>query len=109
MKTPIALEIDTDKLPTYTDEHLATLWYVAQANPAPHDDEEAGELAEHIAMEIVRRWVAKVPAPVWNHQRRSYYHSILRRHGKWLPVGGDQNKRQWVPNTAEPNAQDTVP
>ena len=105
MKSQITIEIDTDRLATYTDEHLATLWYVAQANPAPHTDHDAGQLAEHVAMEIVRRWIAKVRAPVWNHQARSYYWDILSRHGKWLPVNGDENNRQWTPNAADPAQQ----
>ena len=101
MKQEITIKIDTDRLPTYADEHLATLWHVAQGNPVPYDDHDAGQLAEHIAMEIVRRWVAKVPAPVWNHQGRSHYKSLLCEHGKWLPVDGDKHSRRYTPNSLE--------
>lgn len=70
MKTTIAFEIDTDRLDGYTDEHIAELWYIAQANPAPITDADAGRLAEHIGREIISRWIKSMPAPLWNHQGR---------------------------------------
>ena len=70
MKTTITFEIDTDRLAGYTDEHLAELWYIAQANPKPIEDRDASDLAEHIGREIIRRWIRETPLPLWNHQGR---------------------------------------
>jgi hypothetical protein len=57
-KSAITVEIDDALLASYADSHLATLWHVAQANPAPHGDRHAGELAERIGREIIRRWLS---------------------------------------------------
>lgn len=70
MKTSITFEIDTDKLDGYTDEHIAELWYIAQANPAPIEDRDASQLAELVGREIIKRWMAETPVPLWNHQGR---------------------------------------
>ena len=68
MKQSITIDIDTDKLPSYTNEYLSTLFHVAQANPAEIDDHEAARLAEAIAHEIVRRWLKLIPGDMYNHQ-----------------------------------------
>ena len=70
MKANISFDIDTNDLSRVSDEHLVTLWYVVQANPAPIDDEEAGELAEQVGREIIARWVRGTPVPLWYHQGR---------------------------------------
>lgn len=75
MQHEVTFKIDTDKLPHYTDEHISSLWHIAQANPAPIRDRAAGELAEHIGREIIRRWLRWAGAPLWNHQGR-HYHSV---------------------------------
>ncbi len=77
MKQAITIEFDLDQLSSYSDEHLATLWHVAQANPAPHGDYAAGEIASKIGAEIVSRWLAKTPAPMYHHQQRDNYWSAL--------------------------------
>ena len=79
----ITIEIDPAKLASYTDQHLAVCWHVAQANPAPAMDRDAGELTESIGREIVRRWLRSVPPELWHHQDRHYYWNELRKLGKW--------------------------
>ena len=70
MKTTIQFHIDTERLPGYTDEYIMSLWYVAQANPAPIEDADAGQVAEHIGREIIKRWISSMTPPLWNHQSR---------------------------------------
>ena len=101
MKTEITIKIDTDRLETYTDSHLAALWHTAQANPAPLEDDTAADVVETIAREIIRRWLKSTPPELWHHQGRHPYWHILQKNGKWLPVNGDENKREWVPNKPE--------
>ncbi|WOI43763.1 hypothetical protein [Acidovorax sp. BLS4] len=68
--TKITFEINRDNLAGYTDEYLAQLWHISQANPAPFGDRAACEFAEHVARECVRRFVSGVPLALWNHQGR---------------------------------------
>lgn len=98
MKTKITIEIDTDRLSTYNDRALANFWTVAQANPAPLEDRDAGELAELVGREIIRRWLKTVDPELWSHQGNHYFWNILQKHGSWLPVNGDQENRQWTPS-----------
>lgn len=70
MKTVISIEIDTDRLETWTDQYLAQLWHVTQANPAPMEDRAAGALTEYVGREIIRRFLANTPPDLWNHQGR---------------------------------------
>lgn len=66
----ISIKVDPDDLQSWTDEYIAQLWHVAQANPAPFGDRDACELAEKLRAEIVRRWLAAQPPSLWNHQGR---------------------------------------
>lgn len=66
----ITFQIEVDKLPHFTDGHLAQLWHIAQANPAPFGDSQACEFAEQVGREIVRRWLATTPPELWHHQGR---------------------------------------
>lgn len=84
MKTSITFDIDTAKLPHYTDCYLVQLWHIAQANPADSKDRSAGELAEHVGREIIRRFVMNMPPELWNHQGRDYYWRTLADNGKWV-------------------------
>lgn len=68
MQVSITFEVSTDYLPNYTDAYIAQLWHVAQANPAPFGDLSACRFAEHLAREIVRRWLAQTPPDLWHHQ-----------------------------------------
>ena len=73
MKQTIAIEIDTDKLSSYTDTYLAQLWHIAQANPASIEDKTAGDLVEHVGREIIRRFLFKTAPELWNHQGKHHY------------------------------------
>ena len=66
----VAIEIDTDasSLSSITSTHLASAWHIAQANPAPYGDKDAGLLVKALGDEIVRRWLAAVPAQLYSHQ-----------------------------------------
>jgi hypothetical protein len=97
VKTKITVEIDTAELRYLTERALANSWHIAQANPAPMENQEAGDLVEAIGREIVRRWLSKVEPELWHHQGRDHYWHILQQHGKWLPVNGDEHNRQWTP------------
>lgn len=77
MQHEVTFRIDTDNLKSYTDEYLASLWHIAQANPASIRDRAAGDLAEHIGREIIRRWLRWAGAPLWNHQGRHHYSIAL--------------------------------
>jgi hypothetical protein len=64
----ITITIDTDRLRDFTDQYLATLWHVAQANPADISDVAAGRVAEAIGREIIRRFLASTPPELYSHQ-----------------------------------------
>lgn len=73
MNHEITIAIDDDKLEHYTDQYLATLWHVAQANPQDgFANREPGEIAERIGREIIRRFLAQTPPTLWNHQGRHF-------------------------------------
>jgi len=91
----VTIEIDIALLRRYSDEHLAMLWHVAQANPADSfADQDPGELTENIGREIIRRWLGDVEPELWRNQGRDYYWDQLRRLGKW------DADRVFVPNGA---------
>lgn len=96
MKTAITFVIDTQGLDGYTDEYLAQLWHIAQANPEPWCNQEACELVKQVGTEIIRRWLTAMPVPLHNHAPGSQYKAILQVNGKW--VGPDHST--WVPNAA---------
>jgi hypothetical protein len=64
----ISIAFDLDKLGSYTDEYLAQLWHVCQANPAGFGDREACRTAEVVRFEIVRRWLKTAPVELYAHQ-----------------------------------------
>ncbi|WP_405924906.1 hypothetical protein [Streptomyces sp. NBC_00035] len=89
-KTTISIEIDPANLTRVPASHLAMLWHVVQANPAPYDDKQAGELAAKVGQEIIRRWLASTEPEMHHHQERSYYWTNLGRFasyrdGNWQP------------------------
>lgn len=72
-KHTVTIEIDTSDLTRWTDEHLAALWHVAQANPADgYASPEPGRLAEAIGREIIRRFLANTPPALYHHQGHHY-------------------------------------
>jgi hypothetical protein len=100
-KTQITIEFDGDELTSYTDERLALLWHVAQANPAPHGDHAAGELVERIGREIITRWLRGVQPELWHHQGSDYYWAELRKFARYEPGGKagspEFHAGRWVP------------
>lgn len=90
----ISIEIDDTALRNYSDSWLAMAWHVAQANPVPYGDHEAGELVEHIGREIIRRWLGEVDPELWHHQGRDHYWSALTKFAKYEP-GGPGGTPEW--------------
>jgi hypothetical protein len=89
--TQILIEIDPARLSGYSDSHLATLWHVAQANPADgFEDQEPGELAERIGREIIRRWLGAAAPELYHHQGGHYHWRQLTKFARW-------DGTAWVP------------
>jgi hypothetical protein len=107
----ITIRIDDARLAGYTDEFLAACWHVAQHNPAAYGDHAAGELAERIGREIIRRWLRDVPPELWHHQGRPSAQKWLSALATYepgedyrpgAPAGDEDNLRafhcgRWVP------------
>lgn len=87
MKHTITLTFDDQVLTNYTDQHLAALWHAAQANPVDSMDRDAGDLAESIGREIIRRFLVATPPELYNHQAHHYYWNLLANHGSWDASG----------------------
>jgi len=87
-ETRITITIDSAMLRSYADEFLATAWHLAQANPAPHGDHAAGDLAAKLGSEIIRRWLRGVEPALWHHQGSDYYWQQLRTFAKYVPPPG---------------------
>jgi hypothetical protein len=68
MKAAITIEFDLHRLSDYEDMFVAQLWHVCQANPAPITDMAAGQYAEAVGREIVKRWLRATPVDLWTHQ-----------------------------------------
>ena len=92
----IEIEIDDNKLPSYSDEFLAAAWHVAQWNPAPFPDKRAGELVERLSREIVRRWLRGVQPEVWKHKGSNHYWENLTRFAKYQPGTTEFDAGEWV-------------
>lgn len=92
--TEITIEIDERKFRNYTDQYIAMAWHVAQHNPVPYGDKQAGQLTERLAREIVRRWLRSVEPEVWKHQGDAHYWKHLTRFAKW-------NGEDWVAKTPD--------
>jgi hypothetical protein len=90
----IVITFDDTMVGGYTDERLATLWHVAQANPAPFADPVAGELVERLGREIIRRWLRGVEPSLWHHQGRHYSRHWLRTFARYEP-GGPAGTPEW--------------
>ena len=86
MNVEIAITIDTDALTHLSDAYLACLWHVAQANPAPIENREAGDVAEKIGREIIRRFLANTPPTLWDRQgRHAEWHELMVLKGHFQP------------------------
>lgn len=75
MQVNITFELDTARLPHCTDNHLAQLWHLAQANPAPFGDVQACRFTEEVRREIIRRFLVATPPELWHHQGRHMEHA----------------------------------
>ena len=100
----VTIEIDPNGLRGYTDQRLALCWHVAQANPAPYSDRQAGDLTAKIGWEIIRRWLGSVAPELYHHQPGSYYWDQLRKFAKYEPGGPSGTPEfhdgQWVAKEA---------
>jgi hypothetical protein len=69
MQAEITFKIDTDSIQSCTDQYVAGLWHIAQANPADqYASPVPGLLAEAIGREIIRRFLAMTSPELWRHQ-----------------------------------------
>jgi hypothetical protein len=106
-KIGITVEIEDNRLASYTDSHLATLWHVAQANPADQfEDQAAGRLAERIGREIIRGWLKTAEAELWHHQGEHYYWNQLRKLATYTPGSTDAGSPEWHQGTWVPRPAD---
>jgi hypothetical protein len=101
----ITIEFDDGELTRCTDERLAMLWHVAQANPADGFENKApGEIAERIGREIIRRWLRHAPIEMYHHQGRHYSWKQLTKFAQYEPGGRagtpEWEAGQWVPRTS---------
>lgn len=109
-KVTVPIEIDSAEIARYSDQHLALLWHVAQANPAPYGDWRAAELVKDIGSEIIRRWLGKIPAEMYHHQSADHAKAIRMRTATYRPGGADDRDNafhdgQW---TLDPKALDAA-
>lgn len=100
-KTEITIEIDGGMLRRYSDEHLAALWHVAQVNPAPITDGRAGEIAEAIGREIIRRWLVNTEPALWHHQGSHHAQMALTEFARWESGKPDWNDGKWVAKSTD--------
>ena len=103
-KIQIIIEVDDAHLDSYQDAHLAMLWHLAQANPAPFGDRAAGELVERIGREIIRRRLQATPPELWRHQGRDHYWQQLRQLATFTPGGGEVDSPAWHDGVWVPRA-----
>lgn len=75
----IEINADAGALAEVTDSYLASAWHVAQANPAPYGDKDAGLLVKALGDEIMRRWLAHIPADRYRHQAQDQYRRALTK------------------------------
>lgn len=68
MKIIFDTEELTRKLPSLTDEYLCACWHISQANPCDIKEKDAGDFAEQVGREIIRRFILKTGPALWNHQ-----------------------------------------
>jgi hypothetical protein len=105
--TSITVEFDTTALAGYTDGFLATLWHVAQENPADgFECKEPGEVVAAIGWEIIRRWLRNTEPAMYHHQDRHYYWKQLTKFaqcvdGEWVARTGPAGSAHGEPDLRE--------
>ncbi len=92
----VTIKFDTERLQNYTDEHLAQLWHLSQANPAPTGDKEAGLMTAHIGAEILRRWLTAQAPSLYCHREADFYWKTLADSGKWECT--EDGGKRWTPS-----------
>ena len=95
----VTITIDINNLSHCDDTYLASLWHVAQANPADISDLAAGKIAEAIGREIIRRFLAATPAELYTHQGH---------HATWYALKVQQGNFQQTTAVAEPVYADAI-
>lgn len=100
MKATICINVDTDSIESLEDSYLAALWHASQATSAPAASAEAGQLADQIATEIVRRWLGSVRPMLYERSLERSYWETLHQHGCWDGPGGSWKPRSGVDSTA---------
>ena len=99
----VTFDNDPASLASVTDSHLAALWHIGQANPAPHGDRQAGELAGAIGFEIIRRWLSTSTPELYAHQSGDHHWKTLLQHGLWAGPGGT-----WIPHPTPTSTTSTT-
>lgn len=79
----VTIEIDDSELAACPAAGLALYWHLVQASPVPFADKAAGELAERIGREIIRRWLRGVRPRLWDRLGSDYYWNELIKLGRW--------------------------
>lgn len=70
MKIAFDTEELIPRLPSFTDEYLCALWHISQVNPCDISEREAGDFAEQVGREIIKRFIAQTGPELWSHQGR---------------------------------------
>lgn len=109
-KVAITIEVDVDNLAPYADQYLAMAWHVAQANPADgFEDQAAGDVAQKIGWEIIRRWLRNVPPEMYHHQQRHYFWKQLTKFARYEPGGPsgspEFHQGNWVAKAADESTE----
>lgn len=68
MKKTFTISIDTDALKSSSDEYLGALWHIAQFLRGEYGDDDACEVVRALGIEVIRRWIADQPVPLFNIQ-----------------------------------------
>ena len=84
--TQITFAVSLDSLGSFSDEYIAQLWHISQANPAPFGDKAACEFADAVGHEIIRRFVTATPPALWAHHGRHTAEKQVMENAVTAPV-----------------------
>jgi hypothetical protein len=91
----VTIPIDLRELGRCSDERLAALWHVAQVNPAPYGHPLAGQVADRIGYEIIRRWLKATGPELGKHRGEHYFRDQLTRFARYEPGSADVHSPEW--------------
>lgn len=101
MQADITIKIDTEGIRGYTDQYVATLWHIAQANPEDgYESPWPGKLVEEIGSEIIRRFVTRTEPELYHHKGSNFDWGQRHLKGdkraaeKWARVEEELRSRQ---------------